>query len=89
MGGIGGKNLIYDTINKRVFLGGGGGCGHGNNLADKHGGNGGGIILIQSNTIVGNAMSTNANGSNALECNGPSVGCQDDGTGGGVQVALS
>jgi gliding motility-associated-like protein len=52
--GAGGVALPYnDTLNK-IFLGGGGGCGHGNNSEGTGGTNGGAICIIIANTLVGN-----------------------------------
>ena len=81
IGGVGGYALNY-SLNK-FFLGGGGGCGHGNDLGEMAGAAGGGIIYILANTIIGNGHSLNANGANAPECTAPSPGCQNDGGGGG------
>jgi hypothetical protein len=62
----------------KIFLGGGGGAGHANNgsASYNYGGNGGGIIFIWANEIIGNGYSISANGGNG----GAS---QSDGAGGG------
>ncbi|MCC6186391.1 MAG: gliding motility-associated C-terminal domain-containing protein [Chitinophagaceae bacterium] len=81
MGGLGGQSLDYSV--NRVFLGGGGGAGQGNDRGEKPGGIGGGIVFIKCNVLIANNNSIIANGQNAIECSAAVVGCQDDGTGGG------
>ncbi len=67
--GIGGNPLAYDNVNRKIFLGSGGGAGHSNNAENaanlSNGGNGGGIILISAQTIVNNQGSILANGADA------------------------
>ena len=81
IGGVGGYAMNY-ALNK-LFLGGGGGCGQGNNLGEMAGAPGGGIIYISAGNLIGNGHSINANGADAPQCTAPSPGCQDDGGGGG------
>ncbi len=77
--GLGGIGLNYSNVQNKVFLGGGGGAGHGNDLSDKPGGAGGGIAIIWANTLVGNAKAINANGETPFDCGGPFVSCANDG----------
>jgi PKD repeat protein len=72
--GIGGYAPISTT--NRMFLGGGGGAGHTNNQAIGSGANGGGIIFIEANQIIGANPKISANGANA-------VASTADGAGGG------
>lgn len=62
----------------KIFMGGGGGAGHANNgsTSFNYGGNGGGLIFIWCNNLIGNNYSIRANGGNG----GAS---QSDGAGGG------
>lgn len=76
-GGIGGAALPYST--NKVFLGGGGGCGDFNNNVGTVGTNGGGLIIIKAQTVVGNNYSIKSNG---LDQNG-FIGSIGDGAGGG------
>lgn len=90
--GIGGKNLPYNNVQNRIFLGGGGGAGQSNNPAGfmANGGNGGGIVIISAGTINSNNNSINANGISGLECPGLAAnGCHEGmGGGGGGGVVL-
>lgn len=74
MAGLGLNNLPKE----RLFLGSGGGSGHQNNAVNFAGGNGGGIVYVRANTIVGN--------NNWIKSNGDSsrMGGQDGGSGGGA-----
>ncbi|MEJ8816396.1 T9SS type A sorting domain-containing protein [Lacibacter sp. H407] len=85
--GIGGASLDiygYDTSMNKIFLGGGGGSGHANNAEGTPGGNGGGIIYIKSNQIIGNSYTISANGSQGLNAGvNPSNASKGDGGGGG------
>lgn len=75
--GLGGIELNYSNAINRVFLGGGGGAGHENNFnTATDGGNGGGIAIIKTGTLVGNGNNIRAKGS---EVSGNSA----DGAGGG------
>ena len=73
----------YTPAQNKIFLGGGGGCGHGNDLGEKAGGRGGGIVFITAGAIqtVGSGAIT-ANGQNAPEAPPPAAPGYD-GTGGG------
>jgi gliding motility-associated-like protein len=83
-GGIGGLQLSYSNLDNKVFLGGGGGSGHVNNINLSNGGNGGGICIISAGTIMGNNKSILANGDNGLQCiNNSSFGSCHDGMAGG------
>jgi len=82
-GGIGGDRLTYSLANNTIFMGGGGGAGHGNDKVQIDGGNGGGLIIVQAGSINGNQYSFMANGANAPECTGATANCTNDGTGGG------
>jgi gliding motility-associated-like protein len=60
--GAGGVGLAYtDSLNK-IFMGGGGGCGHGNNSEGTPGTNGGGICIIIAHMLMGNNQFILANG---------------------------
>lgn len=83
IGGESGKALSNSTSPFKIFLGGGGGAGHTNEQTDKEGGYGGGIVLIVANNIVGNGHKILSNGGDVVECNGPTVGCANDGHSGG------
>ena len=87
--GIGGRGLLYNTTYNKIFMGGGGGAGHCNNgfvtpseNTNYNGGNGGGIVLITANTIIGNNYAIVAKGDSAFERNS-SGGETHDGMGGG------
>lgn len=79
-GGLGAYSLSYNLSDNKVFLGGGGGAGDHNDLAGAYsGGNGGGMIFLNANTIEGN--------NNKIQSNGTSVplipNSLGDGAGGG------
>ncbi|MFZ9387567.1 MAG: T9SS type A sorting domain-containing protein [Chitinophagaceae bacterium] len=74
--GLGGKAL-GTWGGKKIFMGGGGGAGHANYaLSESFGGDGGGIIFIWANNLIGNNYSISANG----QTGGTSL---SDGAGGG------
>lgn len=76
--GLAGKALSSST-GLKLFMGGGGGAGHTNNglsAAYSYGGNGGGLIFIWANNLIGNGELITAKGGNG----GPSA---SDGAGGG------
>ncbi|MEP6700395.1 MAG: T9SS type A sorting domain-containing protein [Bacteroidota bacterium] len=75
--GRGGKALS-SWGGTKIFLGGGAGAGHANNgsITTNYGGNGGGIIFLWANNLIGNGKSISANGGKG----GDSFG---DGAGGG------
>ena len=84
--GIGGKPLeINNSINK-IFLGGGGGSGHTDNIngIDMNGGNGGGIAIIISNSLTNNGHKIISNGTDAQTCNNNTNICHDGSGGGGA-----
>jgi gliding motility-associated-like protein len=68
--GIGGKPLTYSNVANKIFLGGGGGAGHCDNIPGFNpvGGNGGGIVIIKSNSIKTNNNLIIANGDGGVEC---------------------
>jgi hypothetical protein len=91
--GIGGLSLNsygYSSGTNKIFLGGGGGSGHSNGMSysptldGTPGGNGGGIIYIRCNTLIGNAHSITANGEQGINPGlSPSNKSTGDGGGGG------
>ena len=86
-GGFGGKPLVYSTTANKVFMGGGGGAGHCDNIPgfNPNGGNGGGIVLIKSGYLKTNNNNILANGDNAVECtrNAQQYRCHEGMGGGG------
>lgn len=60
--GFGGHALLYSNAENRIFMGGGGGSGDQNENDGTPGAPGGGIVLIQANTIAGNNFTVKANG---------------------------
>lgn len=75
-GGFGGRPLDYST--GRIYLGGGGGAGHVNDLSASntggHGGAGGGLIFFECyGNITGTGIAI-ANGSNGTTATGPNPG---------------
>lgn len=60
--GIGGGALAYSNTANKVFMGGGGGAGDENNNEGTDGVNGGGIVILMANTLVGNNKRINVNG---------------------------
>lgn len=71
-------NAGYNS--NKIFLGGGGGAGHGNNegIAGENGGNGGGIIFINAHEIISDGQSIRSYGQSVIE------GSTDGGAGGGA-----
>ncbi|MBS1684312.1 MAG: gliding motility-associated C-terminal domain-containing protein [Bacteroidetes bacterium] len=85
--GIGGLALAYgDTIGK-VFMGGGGGCGHGNNSEGTGGTNGGAIVIIMANTLIGNNKGIVSDGIDQTRVAG-SDGAGGGGAGGTVLLSV-
>ncbi|MEI2750438.1 MAG: PKD domain-containing protein [Ferruginibacter sp.] len=86
-GGSGGNALVYSTAANKVFMGGGGGAGHCDNIPgfNPNGGNGGGIVLIKSGYLKTNNNNIIANGDNAVECvrNAQQYRCHEGMGGGG------
>ena len=74
--GEGGKALVTGT--NRIFLGGGGGSGHCNSTFNNKAGNGGGLVILMANEIIGNGHRIVANGEDGLR------GFGDGGSGGGA-----
>lgn len=69
IGGEGGKaQSVVSSLNK-IYFGGGGGSGHqnDNNNSGIHGKNGGGIIFILAQTLIGNNSSVKSNGTSNLQ----------------------
>lgn len=60
--GLGGYPLNYSNAVNEIFLGGGGGAGDDNSNGATDGANGGGIIFIRANDIVGNNFNILARG---------------------------
>ena len=79
IGGEAGKGLPVIQTQNKLFLGGGGGSGHqnDNNNQGIHGKNGGGIVFISADNIIGNNFIIKANGSDNTQM--PTT----DGAGGG------
>lgn len=81
-GGLGGLDMSGEITVGRVFMGGGGGAGEGNNGFATNGRNGGGIILIKANeieTVACAGITISANGGSV-----PGTGGNDGGGGGGA-----
>lgn len=77
--GLGGNVLSGNQ--QRLYFGGGGGAGHGNNTdpgSVSDGGNGGGIIYLQANSVQGNGYSLSAAGAHG------GTASNDGGGGGGA-----
>ncbi|MDX2197033.1 MAG: gliding motility-associated C-terminal domain-containing protein [Cytophagales bacterium] len=70
--GLGGYTVpgTYD----RIFMGGGAGAGHTDNILTRDAGSGGGIIIIKSNEIEGNGYAISANGANGYTITGDGIG---------------
>ena len=77
--GINSKDLTSEIVMNKIFLGGGGGAGHSNNtgLTGKSGLNGGGIVIVIANAVIGNNQYIYANGTSSP------VNANGDGAGGG------
>lgn len=74
--GEGGKPIV--TGSTKVFFGGGGGSGHCNSTFNNKAGNGGGLVILIANEIIGNGNRILANGEDGLR------GFGDGGSGGGA-----
>jgi hypothetical protein len=85
LGGLALSGQGYTAANNRVFLGGGGGAGHGNNNVGMPGGDGGGIVFIKADTLYGNNELIRANGSRPYRADlaDPYAAGGDGGGGGG------
>ncbi|MGE5478989.1 MAG: T9SS type A sorting domain-containing protein [Chloroflexota bacterium] len=77
LGGIGGRKMVFNPGNPRVYLGGGGGKGQQNQGGGTDGKNGGGIIYIAANRILGAGREISADGDDVT------LEAWDDGAGGG------
>jgi gliding motility-associated-like protein len=86
--GVGGASLVYSNAQNKVFMGGGGGCGHGNNSEGTPATNGGGICLIIANVVVGNNQFILSNGIDQLNIAG-SDGAGAAGAGGTVLLDVN
>ena len=62
IGGYGGRTLNYGINSERVYMGGGGGAGDGNDGASTDGAKGGGLVFIISYANITGIGSINANG---------------------------
>ncbi|THU39189.1 T9SS type B sorting domain-containing protein [Niastella caeni] len=82
VGGRGGKPLQNSAALNKLFMGGSGGMGNGNDLMEFPSGSGGGIIIIRANSLAGNSHFIKANGENAYACSGGL--CVDGMSGGGA-----
>jgi hypothetical protein len=85
--GVGGLSLSpfgYSVANNRIFLGGGGGSGHMNNDKGTPGANGGGIIIINANVLIGSGSRLMSNGYSPYKIgNSDPIAAEGDGAGGG------
>lgn len=81
-GGIGGFSLTPFLAQDKVFLGGAGGPGWVSTGNPSTAADGGGIVIIFADTIVGNGFSINNNGLSPVSVN--PVGAPDGGGGGGA-----
>ena len=87
VGGIGGRSLNNNITLNKLFLGGGGGMGHGNDQNEYPAGNGGGIIIVSANSIITNNRIIKADGTNGITCGNSSV-CNDGMSAGGAGGAI-
>ncbi|MEN9441837.1 MAG: hypothetical protein RLZ33_1914, partial [Bacteroidota bacterium] len=81
-GGIGGFAMTTYLAQNKVFLGGAGGPGFVTTNNPSNAANGGGIVIIFADTIVGNGNTINARGTSPVAIN--PVGAPDGGGGGGA-----
>lgn len=80
VGGLGGIALNTSISGSRIFMGGGGGAGHENDGVGTAGGNGGGIILLKTGTLI----TTGSCAGVSISANGNTAGnASNDGSGGG------
>lgn len=90
--GLGGKALLYNNTQKKLFMGGGGGAGQSNNPEGFQGtgGNGAGIVILIAKNLKSNSHKIIANGTDGVECGDISSGCHEGmgGGGGGGAVVL-
>ena len=84
IGGVSISSFGYTSANNRIFMGGGGGTGHQNNAKGMPGGNGGGIVIINANVLVGSGTSIIADGGTPVNLtNADPYTAEGDGGGGG------
>ncbi len=83
--GFGGKALAFNNLANKIFLGGGGGSGHTDNIngIDMYGANGGGIAIIIGNTLNNNNHKITSNGNDVINCDNAINNCHDASGGGG------
>jgi len=81
IGGYGGRPLNYGINTERVYMGGGGGAGDGNDGASTDGARGGGIVFLISYAQITGSGNITANGSNGFVT--PPFGNDAPGGGGG------
>lgn len=83
--GFGGNYLDYNNVNNKIFLGGGGGSGHTDNIQgiDMNGGDGGGIAIIMAPLLFNNGYKIVDNGSEPQKCDNAKNNCHDASGGGG------
>ena len=85
--GTGGTVLIYNSAANKIFMGGGGGAGHYDGPTGvthmSNGGNGGGIVIINTNYLKTNALKLKANGNTGEDCIQQGFPCNHDGMAGG------
>jgi hypothetical protein len=75
--GFAGVSMDNTALTNKLFLGAGGGAGHGNNTNGTDGGDGGGLVIIITNLIDGNGFSIISNGESVTDW------AWGDGAGGG------
>ncbi|MCG8575920.1 MAG: T9SS type A sorting domain-containing protein [Flavobacteriales bacterium] len=88
--GIESKELSTAYTDGKIFMGGGGGAGHGNNSGEvsENGANGGGIVIIKADRILGNGQNINADGA-AHAVNAANEGGGGGGGGGTVLLEVN
>ncbi|MCS7085766.1 MAG: PKD domain-containing protein, partial [Bacteroidia bacterium] len=87
VGGIGGRSLIYNSVQPKIFMGGGGGSGHVNTSCGmgSPGARGGGVIVFKTSGLVVRNNRISASGANAEDA--PDCDAAGGGGGGGTVVA--
>lgn len=90
-GGFGGEALSSYISANRLFLGGGGGGGQQNENVGREGGRGGGLVYIQSTTLVssGTCSGINITAHGASSRNGGNDGIGGGGAGGSILLDVS
>ncbi|MFB9864795.1 cadherin domain-containing protein [Rufibacter immobilis] len=81
-GGLGGHELMNIAAQSRLFFGGGGGAGDSNDGYGTSGGNGGGLVYLISNALVGSGT-ISANGATAANAGAGANATGQDAPGGG------